>query len=784
MSKKRANVSVDTLSTFCESRRSRSRTGGFAVEIPLCKQTLDGRLSETLIKAFRNAIKMEPTKKNRKEVDPSTFVVLRVTEALSKDVGRGIARMDPCDMEAIGCANGDIVEIGKTLVGKTEKKAVAKLMPTYPEERGKNLILIDGILRESANVGIDEKATVAKTPFHPALRVVLKPLQMGASLEDRYLGRLFSGIPVTKSMKVRALLFGSKPMDFEVLETTPAGVVLMTPQTVIQIEGSESKEEDEKKPSISYEDIGGLHKELQRIREMIELPLKYPQVFSKLGIDPPKGVLLYGPPGTGKTLIARAVAHEAEANFFTVNGPEIIHKFYGESEAALRGYFEKASQNTPAILFIDEIDSIAPKRVNVQGEVEKRVVATLLAQMDGLKGRGQVIVIGATNIPDVLDPALRRPGRFDREIRVGIPDRKGREEILHIHTRGMPLAEDVAIQKIADITHGFVGADMEALAREAAMSCIREAFLGTDISLDDIPLEKLLDLQVTMDHFREALKEVEPSALREVFVEVPNVSWKDVGGLDSVKTLLQESTQWPLQYAKLFEEAKLIPPKGILLEGPPGCGKTLAAKALACESGVNFISIKGPELMNKYVGEAEKGVREIFKRAKAAAPCIIFFDELDSLVPRRGSSEGDSGVSQRVISQFLTEMDGIEELKGVLVLGATNRKDLIDPALLRTGRFDFILTFPKPDQEARKKIFTIHTGGKPLKTDIPWEVLARQTAGMSGSDIEAICRRATMNALRKFIAGLQPNTEKKTKSFKMSADDFQTALEEIKKERM
>lgn len=747
---------------------------------------------------------MESARKKRKEVDHLLSpIVLRVSEALSKDVGRGVARIDPCDMEVIGCVNGDIVEVGKISQGKREKVAVAKLMPTYPEERGKKLILIDGILRESVNAGIDEKVNVRKASFHQAVRVILQPIQIIAPLEERYLGRLFSGIPVTKQMKVRALLFGSKPIDFEVLETAPLGAVLITPQTAILIRGAEEKEEIEKRSAISYEDIGGLHKELQRIREMIELPLKYPQVFNRLGIDPPKGVLLYGPPGTGKTLIARAVAHEAEASFFTINGPEIIHKFYGESESHLKEYFDKAAASAPSILFIDEIDAIAPKRVNVQGEVEKRVVATLLAQMDGLKGRGQVIVIGATNIPAVLDPALRRPGRFDREIRVGIPDRKGREEILHIHTRGMPMTEDVAVEKIAEITHGFVGADLEALAREAAMNCIREAFLGTDISLDEIPLEKLLDLHVTMDHFREAMKEVEPSALREVFVEIPNVSWKDVGGLDAVKTHLQESIGWPLQYAKLFEEAKITPPKGILLEGSPGCGKTLVAKALACESGVNFISIKGPELMNKYVGEAEKGVREIFKRAKAAAPCIIFFDELDSLVPRRGSSNGDSGVSERVISQFLTEMDGIEELKGVLVLGATNRKDLIDPALLRTGRFDFILTCPKPDQEARKKIFIIHGGSKPCKAEIPWDALAHQTEGMSGSDVEAICRRATMNALRKFIAGLgvlrdsrgivtrsgealhcPAAAEKGTKSFKISADDFRVALEEIKKERM
>lgn len=704
--------------------------------------------------------------------------IFRVAEAQSKDVGHGIARVDPKDMEAIGATIGDVIEIS----GK-EQKAVAKLMPIYMEDRGKSIIQIDGVLRGNAKVSIDEKVKITKVVFHDASRVVLKPLQLASPGDDRYLGHLFMGIPVIKNSKIRAILFGSKIRDFEVVQTFPAGVVLITPQTTFSVEGVKEEDNIEKKPGISYEDIGGLHEEVQRIREMIELPLKYPQVFDRLGIDPPKGVLLNGPPGTGKTLIARAVAHEADANFYTINGPEIIHKFYGESERHLKEYFDKAAENAPSILFIDEIDAIAPKRINVQGEVEKRVVATLLAQMDGLNGRGQVIVIGATNIPDMLDPALRRPGRFDREIRVGIPDRNGREEILDIHTRGMPMAEDVDIKKLADITHAYVGADLEALAREAAMSCLREVFLGFDFSFNDIPLEKLLDLEVTMNHFREALKEVEPSALREVFVEVPNVSWKDVGGLDEVKTLLQETVQWPLQYASLFEQAGVSLPKGIMLEGLPGTGKTLLAKALANESGVNFISIKGPELMNKYVGEAEKGVREIFKRAKSAAPCIIFFDEIDSLVPRRNTGEGDSGVSQRVISQFLTEMDGIEELKGVLVIGATNRKDLLDPALLRTGRFDFIVNIGMPDANTRKEIFAIYTKEMPLDSKLKLDVFVDHTEKMSGSDIEAICHRAAMNALHNFIQKHQEEAVKKKDLLKITAKDFTQALQDINRER-
>ncbi|MFH1652631.1 MAG: CDC48 family AAA ATPase [Pseudomonadota bacterium] len=729
-----------------------------------------------------NAAKKKPVKEHFQ-------ITLRVTEAQSKDVGRGIARIDPKDMESIGVSIGDVIEIEgpatKASAGKEKEKAVAKLMPIYMEERGRKQIQIDGILRDNAKVGLDEKVKVSKVAHHEAGRVVIKPLQMASVKDDQYLGRLFAGIPVIKGSKVRAILFGSKSRDFEVLETSPTGTVIITTQTAIVIKGARDKEEEAEtgKPGVSYEDIGGLGKEIHRIREMIELPLKYPQVFDRLGIDPPKGVLLYGPPGTGKTLIARAVAHEADANFFTVNGPEIVHKFYGESEKHLREYFEKAAQAAPSILFIDEIDAIAPKRVEVQGEVEKRIVATLLAELDGLKNRGKIIVIGATNIPDVLDPALRRPGRFDREIRIGIPDRSGRGQILNIHTRGMPLAEDVDLERLADITHGFVGADLEALARESAMSCLRQIFVGSDMSLDEIPLSTLLDLQVTMDHFMDALKEVEPSAIREVFVEIPNVKWEDVGGLDNIKERLKESVQWPLQHAKLFEHVHVAPPKGILLEGPPGTGKTLIAKALANESEVNFISIKGPELMNKYVGEAEKGVRELFKRAKAASPCIIFFDEIDSIVPARGGAGADSGVTQRVISQFLTEMDGIEELKGVMVLGATNRKDLIDPALLRTGRFDFILSVGVPDAKTRERIFDIHTKGKPLGSNVGFDSLVKETEGMSGSDIEAICRRAGMNAMREFIYKHKEDADKKKTSLRIMAEDFVNALTEVKKEK-
>jgi len=702
---------------------------------------------------------------------------LRVAEAHGKDVGRGVARIDPADMEALGAAIGDVVRIS----GKGE--TVAKLMPTYMEERGKKLIQIDGVLRDNAKAGIDEKANVTKAACADAGSITLKPLQaaLGREGEEEYIGKLLDGLPTIRGNTIRVVLFGSRGRDFEVVGTKPDGPVIITSRTSISIKGLPGREAEPRAIGISYEDIGGLEREIQRVREMIELPLKHPEVFDRLGIDAPKGVLLYGPPGTGKTLIARAVAHESEATFYSINGPEIVHKFYGESEQHLREIFEKAASTSPSIVFIDEIDAIAPKRTEVQGEVEKRIVATLLSLLDGLKERGQLIVIGATNIPDVIDPALRRPGRFDREIRIGIPDRNGREQILDIHTRGMPLTDDVDIVHLAEITHGYVGADLEALAREAAMVCLREVLSEANVSLDEIPLETFLGLEVTQNHFVEALKEVEPSAIREVFVEIPNVKWEDVGGLGDVKRVLKEAVQWPLSYAPLFETAKAVPPKGILLEGPPGTGKTLIAKALANESGVNFISIKGPEMMSKWVGEAEKAVREVFKRAKAASPCIIFFDELDSIVPQR-SAGGDSSVTQRVLSQFLTEMDGIEELKGVVVLAATNRPDIIDPALLRTGRFDFILSVPKPDSATRKKIFEVHTRGRPLAKDVNTGLYVKRTEDMVGSDIEAICRRATMVAIREFIDKHKDAANSKRKDLKITSKHFEEAFDEIEKE--
>jgi transitional endoplasmic reticulum ATPase len=636
-------------------------------------------------------------------------------------------------------------------------------------------------LRGNAQVSLDEKLTVQKTSFLPADKIVLNPLTLVRSIsqerDTRYIGTLLDGLPLVEGDTIRANLFGTRSQDFTVISAVPKGVVLVHTRTKIEV-----KEKTQARAGgfkISYEDIGGLGKELHRIREMVELPLKYPQVFERLGIDPPKGVLLHGPPGCGKTLIARAVANETAAYFTHITGPEIMGKFYGESEGRLRSVFEEAKTNAPAILFIDEIDAIAPKREEMGGEkqVERRVVAQLLALMDGLESRGEIIVIGATNIPNSLDPALRRPGRFDREIAISIPDQKGRLEILQIHTRGMPLAQDVNIERLSQITHGFVGADLEALSREAAMNALRKIMPSIDFQLDEIPYETLLKLEVTMNDFSEARKEVEPSAIREVFVEVPDVNWGNVGGLGEVKQKLVEAVEWPLRYPQLFQEANIKPPKGILLSGSPGTGKTLVAKALAHESEVNFISIKGPELMSKYIGESERGVREVFRKAKQASPCILFFDEFDSLVPERGSGD-NSQVTERVISQFLTELDGLEELKGVLVLAATNRKDLIDSAILRPGRFDFVLDFPLPDEKTRQEIFGIHVGGKPLASDIDLAVLAEETEGLSGAEIEVICREAAMLAIRESIqAG-----NKKSK-LQISKEHFNLAINWLKAQK-
>ena len=682
--------------------------------------------------------------------DKTVSLSLKVQEALTKDVGRVIARVDPEDMKGIDAEVGDIIQIS----GK--RKTVAKVMPAYVEDRGKKIIQIDGITRENGKVSLDEKVSIQKTSYKPASKIVLSPLSfvgpLGKDKDTKYIGRLLEGIPLVEGDRVRATLFGTRSQDFTVLEAfPPKEVVLIQPTTSIRIKSEEAVEE--KGVKISYEDIGGLHKEIQRIREMIELPLKYPQIFQRLGIDAPKGVLLHGPPGCGKTLIARAVVNETDAYFVHISGPEVMGKFYGESEARLRAVFEEGSANVPSIVFIDEIDAIAPKREEMGGErqVERRVVAQLLALMDGLESRGQVIVIGATNIPNTLDPALRRPGRFDREICIGIPDKKGRLEILHIHTRGMPLAKDVDLEKLAEITHGFVGADLEALCREAAMSALRKIFPKIDFQLDEIPYELILELEVGMENFYEALKEVEPSAIREVFVEIPEVKWEEVGGLDDIKQKLKESVEWPLKYPQLFEKANTKPPKGIIIYGHPGTGKTLLAKAVAHESGTNFIPIKGPALMSKYIGESEKGVREAFKKAKQVSPCILFFDEIDALAPMRGGGVSDAHVSERVISQFLTELDGIEELKGVLVLGATNRMDILDPALLRAGRFDLLLELPIPNEKARWDIFKIHTRGKPLAQEVDLKALASGTANCVGSDIEFICRRASLSAIRDYV---------------------------------
>lgn len=703
-----------------------------------------------------------------------TALTFQVVEAQAKDVGRAIARIDPKDMAKLEVEIGDIVEI------QAKRKTIAKVMPSFPEDRGKKIIQIDGLIRENAKVGLGEKISLKKMLARPAERIVLTPLTLvralGFDRDQKYIGTLLEGLPMMAGDRIRANLFGARSCEFLVLETTPKEAVVIHAGTAIKMKTEEAAGK-KGGVKVSYEDIGGLGREIQRVREMIELPLKYPQIFERLGIEAPKGVFLYGPPGCGKTLIARAVANETDAYFVSISGPEIMGKFYGESEGRLRAVFEDAQAHAPSIIFIDEIDAIAPKREEMGGEkqVERRVVAQLLALMDGIESRGQVIVIAATNIPNVIDPALRRPGRFDREISIPIPDRKARRQILDIHTRGMPLAKDVELDRIAEIIHGFVGADIEALAREAAMTCLREILPQFDLEAEEIPYDLVKKLEVTQSHFMEAMREVEPSAIREVFVEVPNVKWEDIGGLREVKQKLIEAVEWPLKHEALFQEANLEPPKGILLYGRPGTGKTLIAKALATETEVNFISVKGPELISKYVGESERGIREIFRKAKQAAPAIIFFDEIDALLPVRGRNGGDSQATERVISQFLTELDGIEKLKGVLVLGATNRLELVDPAVLRTGRFDFLLEIPLPDEKTREEIFKIHTQGKPLAQDVDLKQLAKETEGLTGSDIEAICREAALAAVRNFLG-----EKKDKKKLVITKSDFLTALKNQK----
>ncbi len=680
-------------------------------------------------------------------------IVRKVAEALPKDVGRGLARLDPADMVIMGIKPGDVVR----LIG--ERETVAKAMPAFPDDRGKGIVQVDGLTRDNAKVSLGGKLQLHATPYAPAARVTLAPVDVShARGREAYVAKLLEGLAITEGDRVRATLMGTRTRDFNVLKTVPKGPVLIHPATSIEVSPQQAGAPQQQR--IAYEDIGGLHRELASIREMIELPLRHPEIFEQLGIDPPKGVLLHGPPGCGKTLIARAVANETDAKFFGLSGPEIMHKFYGESEAHLRKVFEQAAPG-PSIIFLDEIDAIAPKRnaLGSEQQVERRIVSQLLTLMDGLEGRGQVIVIGATNLPDSIDPALRRPGRFDREIAIGVPDKPGRLHILQVHTRGMPLAQDVSLDRLAQVTHGFVGADLQSLCREAAMARLRKIFPGFDLDLDHVPVEDLEKLTVGMGDFEEALGLIEPSAIREMFTEVADVKWSDVGGLDEAKRILKESIEWPAQYPDLFKKAGVVPPKGILLYGPPGVGKTLLAKAVATESGANFISVKGPALMSRWVGETERAVRELFHKAKLASPCIVFLDEIDSIAPRRGGSEASS-VTDRTIAQLLTEMDGVQELKGVVILAATNRKDLVDPALLRAGRFDFLVELPLPEQAARLAIFKVHTRGRPLAGDVHLAELAGPASeGQSGADIELACRNASLAAIREFLAARKNQAE-------------------------
>ena len=707
---------------------------------------------------------------------PEKTLTLRVADAYQRDVGRGIARVDPKVVDELGLTSGDVIQI----IGK--KKTTALSWPGYESDFGKGTIRIDGYLRNNAGVSIDDKVTIRKIEAKIAQRLILAPTEpLRIVGGEEYLSQILEGRVLARGDYVPINVMGRK-IDLVVTSTTPtAEAVIVTDQTKVTV-GEQVKEAPRAIPRIAYEDIGGLRPVIQKVREMIELPLRHPELFERLGVEAPKGVLLHGPPGTGKTLLAKAVASETNANFYSIGGPEIMSKFYGESEERLREIFKEAQENAPSIIFIDEIDSIAPKREEVTGEVEKRVVSQLLSVMDGLQSRGKVVVIGATNRINSIDPALRRPGRFDREIEIGVPDRDGRLEILQIHTRGMPLAEDVDLKKLADVTHGFVGADLEALAKEAAIRALRRILPEINLEAENIPVEVLNKIIVRMSDFQEALKEVEPSAMREVLVEVPDIKWEDIGGLEGVKEELREAIEWPLRYPELFAQMNAVPPKGLLLYGPPGTGKTLLAKAAANESEANFISVKGPELLNKFVGESEKAVREIFRKARQASPCIIFFDEVDSVAPVRGSSTGDSNVTERVISQFLAEMDGLEELRNVVIIAATNRPDIVDPALLRPGRFDRMLLVPPPDLEARKQIFRIHTKKTPLAEDVKPDEFARKTEGYTGADIASICNTAVMLSIKEHIGKAKDaeDAKKRAKGLKVAKRHFDEAMQKVK----
>ncbi len=683
---------------------------------------------------------------SRKQAVDDSKNMLIVAEVNSKDVGRKIARIDPKVAEELGLETGDAIE-----VSSGNLKTAVLNWPAHSQDTGKGLIRIDGYTRNRLEVGINDRVTVKKVEVKEAKKINFAPKEpLMISGGEEYLATLLNGHLVTTGDVFPIVIMGQR-IDLEVVSTVPAGAVVVSDNTEVTISEQVSTSKAGI-PAVTYEDIGGLGDEVAKVREMIDLPLRHPEIFKRLGVEAPKGVLLHGPPGTGKTLLAKAIANETNANFYSISGPEIMSKFYGESEARLREIFQQAEQKAPSIIFLDELDSIAPKREEVSGEVERRIVAQLLSLMDGLSSRGKVVVIGATNRINAIDPALRRTGRFDREIELGVPDRDGRAEILQIHTRGMPLTKDVDLEKLADITHGFVGSDLQALAKEAAMRALRRVLPEIDLNAESIPSKILNKIEVTMPDFMDVLKDMEPSAMREVFIEVPNVKWDDVGGLAEVKQELMEAVEWPLKYRGLFSRANAKPPKGIFLYGPPGTGKTLMAKAVANESEANFISIKGPELLSKWVGESEKGVREIFRKARQASPCIVFFDEIDALAPVRGGDFGDSHVTERVISQLLTELDGLEVLEDVVVIAATNRPDIVDPALIRPGRFDRLLYIPLPDHESRRQILQIHTKKVPLAGDVNINSLVDKTDGYTGADIASFVSSAVMLAIREHIS--------------------------------
>ncbi len=707
---------------------------------------------------------------------------LKVLEAYTRDVGRGVARIDYDSMDTLNASTGDVIEI------KGKRRTVAKCLPLYPSDEGKGIIRIDGLGRNNSGIAIGDTISVRKIKAVAAEKVVVAPLEAIPPIDERYLADALESVPLIKGDNVMVPYFGGR-LTFQVIGVTPAAdAVLVTQKTVFHI--AEKGETLRGVPQVTYEDIGGISNEIKKVREMIELPLRHPEIFEKLGIEAPKGVLLYGPPGTGKTLLAKAVANESQAHFISISGPEIMSKFYGESEARLREIFKEAREKSPSIIFVDEIDSIAPKREEVTGEVERRVVSQMLSLMDGLEARGKVIVIAATNRPNAIDPALRRPGRFDREIEIKVPDKKGRSDILAIHSRNMPLADDVDMVKISAVSHGYVGADLEYLCKEAAMKCLRRLLPVLNLEEEKLPPETLDKLIVNHDDFQKALIEVTPSGMREVFIENPDVKWEDVGGLEEVKRELQEAVEWPMKYPGLYDKLGHKMPRGILLHGPSGTGKTLLAKAVATQSEANFVSVRGPELLSKWVGESERGIREIFKRARQSAPCVIFFDEIDSIAPIRGAG-GETAVTERVVSQLLTELDGMENMHGVIVLAATNRADMIDPALLRPGRFDKIIQIPLPDKESRKSILKINAASIPTITDendpqhINFEKLSELTDGLSGADTASIANTAVSLVIHEFLDS-HPDVkdiEKPDVDAKVTMKHFEEAVKKVREQK-